>query len=100
MSVIIVPDSSGYGDLRAAAIAYRDRLTEEMAGDMRRYAPVLSGDLRGTIRTQLGGPAVARIWIGDVAAGIDYHTYQEFGTSRMDAQPYIRPAVYQYRGGR
>lgn len=100
MGVVIVPDNSGQSEIQVAANAYRDRLTKEMAGDMRRYAPVLSGDLLGTIREELGGPVVARIWIGDVAAGIDWHLYNEFGTSRMDAQPYIRPAVYQYRGGR
>lgn len=100
MTVVVVPNQAGIEQVIAAGIAYRDRLTEEMADDMRRYSPVLTGDLCGTIRTDLGGPVVARIWAGDVAAGIDWHLYNEFGTSRMDPQPYIRPAVYQYRGGR
>lgn len=91
-------NSAGLAAVLAAARDYRDQLTEEIADDSRRYVPILSGDLRASIRTDLGGPEVAVIWYGDVAADVDYHLYQEFGTSRMDAQPYIRPAVYQYRG--
>lgn len=98
MAVRVTISGAGVSQIQAAANRVRDRLTEAIAADSRRYVPVLSGDLRGSIRTDLGGAAVARIWYGDVAAGIDYHVYQEFGTSRMAAQPYIRPAVYQYRG--
>ncbi len=95
----VVIDRSGVNLVLESALRVRDEVAEEIAADMRRYVPVLSGDLRGTIRTALSA-AVARIWIGDVGAGIDYHLYQEFGTSRMQAQPYIRPAVYQFRGTR
>lgn len=95
----VVINVSGINAVVASGRRVRDELAEEIASDIRRYSPVLSGDLRGTVRTDLSG-AAARIWIGDVGAGIDYHLYQEFGTTRMAAQPYIRPAVYQYRGVR
>lgn len=88
--------ASGVADVQAAADRYAGRLAEEMADDMRRLAPVLSGLLRSTIRVDHGSP-VTRVWIGDTAAGVDYHLYQEFGTSRMAAQPFIRPAVYRRR---
>lgn len=100
MSTRVILDQSGIQAVLLAGIRVRDQVTEEIADDVRRYAPVLTGDLRSTVRTDLGGPAVSRIWYGDVAAGIDYHLYQEFGTSRMAAQPALRPAVYQYRGAR
>lgn len=80
---------------RASAHAAR-RAAEDMAQDMRRYVPVETGELRATIRVE-NLPTGARITIGDVAAGVDYHLYQEYGTSVMAAQPYIRPAVYQAR---
>ena len=96
MSVRTRPYRPGIAAVIDRAYAYRDRLAEDIAADSRRYAPVLSGELRASIRTVLGG-RVARIWWGDVAADVNYHLYQEFGTSRMAAQPYIRPAVYQYR---
>jgi HK97 gp10 family phage protein len=88
--------ASGVAEVHAAADRYAGRLAEEIADDMRRLAPVLSGALRATIRVEHGSP-VTRIWVGDTAAGIDYHLYQEYGTSRMAAQPFIRPAVYVRR---
>lgn len=71
-------------------------ITDAVADDMRRYVPVLSGDLRGTIEEEhLDGEG--RVYFGDPDAGVDYHLYQEFGTSRMAAQPYARPALYKRR---
>lgn len=90
-------DRNGMEQVRIAAVRGTLVIAEEMAADMRRYAPVESGDLVATIRVEPGDP-IHRIWIGDVAGGVDYHLYQEFGTSVMVAQPYIRPAVYQKRG--
>jgi len=94
-SVII--NYGGLGEVRAEAARGCLFIVEAMADDMRRYAPVLSGELVASIRVEPGA-VVHRIWIGDVAGGVDYHLYQEFGTSVMAAQPYIRPAVYQKRG--
>lgn len=71
-------------------------ITDAVAEDMRRYVPVLSGDLRETIEAEhLEGEG--RVYFGDPANGVDYHLYQEFGTSRMGAQPYARPALYKRR---
>jgi hypothetical protein len=71
-------------------------VTDAVADDMRRYVPVLSGDLRSTIRVE-HGHGFGRVFFGDVGRGIDYHLYVEFGTSRMAAQPFARPALYQSR---
>jgi hypothetical protein len=77
-----------------------ERVVEPMAEDMRTYVPVLSGDLKRTIRTygpDVLGPGRFQVWVGDTAGGVDYHLWVEFGTSIMDAQPFIRPAVYRLR---
>jgi HK97 gp10 family phage protein len=71
-------------------------ITDAVAKDMRRYVPVLSGDLRSTIRVE-HGEGFGRVHFGDVSRGIDYHLYVEFGTSKMAAQPFARPALYQAR---
>jgi hypothetical protein len=89
--------AAGVAEVHREANRYAGELAEDIASDMRRYVPVLTGDLRSTIRVVHGDP-VTRIWFGDVAAGIDYHLHQEYGTSVMEAQPYARPAVYQVRG--
>jgi HK97 gp10 family phage protein len=96
MRVRVRVNATGHAQLQAAADRYAGELAEDMADDMRRMVPVLSGLLRSTIRVEHGSP-VTRIWVGDTAAGVDYHLYQEFGTSRMAAQPFIRPAVYRRR---
>jgi hypothetical protein len=71
-------------------------VTDAVTADARRYVPVLTGRLRGTIRAEhLTGSG--RVWFGNVAAGVDYHLYVEYGTSRMAAQPYMRPALFQAR---
>lgn len=71
-------------------------VTDAVAEDARRYVPVLSGDLLSTIHAEhLDGEG--RVHCGDVGRGIDYHLYQEFGTSIMAAQPYMRPALYKTR---
>lgn len=88
----------GVVELQARADQLRDDLAEQIADDMRRFVAVLTGALRGTIRT-VSLLEAAQIWFGNIAEGIDYHLYQEYGTSRMAAQPYARPAIYQYRAG-
>ncbi|HET9234927.1 MAG TPA: HK97 gp10 family phage protein [Candidatus Eisenbacteria bacterium] len=71
-------------------------VTDAVAQDMRRYVPVLTGNLRSTIRVE-HGEGYGRVYFGSVDRGIDYHLYVEFGTSRMAAQPFARPALYQAR---
>jgi hypothetical protein len=71
-------------------------VTDAVAEDMRRMVPVLSGDLLATIEAEHGA-GFGRVHFGDVDSGVDYHLYQEFGTSRMAAQPYARPALYRRR---
>lgn len=58
---------------------------------MKAMTPVDTGRLRGseTIQSSPG-----RYVVGPV--GVPYAAYVEFGTSRMRAQPYVRPAVQQY----
>ncbi len=71
-------------------------VTDAVAEDAQRYVPVLSGDLLSTIHAEhLEGEG--RVHCGDISRGIDYHLYQEFGTSKMAAQPYMRPALYKRR---
>lgn len=74
----------------------------DVADDMRRYVPVLSGDLKATIRVS-HHEGYSRVWFGDVlgrhgrGVKVDYHLYVEYGTSRMAAQPYARPALFKER---
>jgi len=59
--------------------------------EMKKIVPVDTGRLRSSIVVQ-GSPG--RYVVGPV--GVPYASYVEFGTSRMRAQPYVRPAVQKY----
>jgi HK97 gp10 family phage protein len=56
--------------------------------DAKARAPVLTGNLRRSI-TMEDGPGEFEINIG---TDVVYAPFQEFGTSRMAARPYLRPA--------
>ena len=54
----------------------------------KRLAPVKTGRLRASIHTEPTRPA-NRIVVSD---GVEYGAFQEFGTSKMKAKPFMRPA--------
>lgn len=56
-----------------------------------KLAPVDEGHLKRSLTPSVdGNKDVAE---GAVSTNVEYAAYQEFGTSRMRAQPYLRPAV-------
>lgn len=52
-----------------------------------RIVPVDTGRLRASIRTEVSGNTIT------LSAGTDYAEYVEFGTFKMNPQPFMRPAV-------
>jgi len=58
---------------------------------MKQMTPVDTGRLRASETVQA---TPGRYVVGPV--GVPYAVYVEFGTSRMRAQPYVRPAVQKY----
>lgn len=96
--VRVVPDGAGHAALsRAVNVQVVRPVTEAVAEDMRRYVPILSGDLHDSIRTEYPADTEGQVHFGDTDEGVDYHLYQEYGTSRMRAQPYARPALFKSR---
>lgn len=96
--------ADGVAEVHSAASEYAWELSGDIVEDMKRFVPILSGDLLSTIRRERI-PGGARIHAGSVdgthsASGepVDYHLHQEYGTKNMAAQPFIRPAVYRWRG--
>ena len=63
----------------------------DIAAGAKNRAPVDTGALRNSITTQTqGNRDYAR---GEVGPTVNYGGYVERGTSRMSAQPYLRPAT-------
>lgn len=58
--------------------------------EAQRIVPVDTGALRKTIRVEVQGETVMLLAGGDE---VDYHLHVEFGTVKMKAQPYMRPAI-------
>lgn len=74
------------GQLLAALLAGAKAIENEAV----RLAPVDKGLLRSSIHSEAGragGGLIVRI-----GTNVEYSIYQEFGTSRMRAQPFLRPA--------
>ena len=75
-----------------------NRIAEEKAGevatDMKELAQELvrvrTGYLRSTIHAEAEGTTVT------LGASADYASYNEFGTYKMSAQPFLRPAFDLY----
>lgn len=63
---------------------------EEVAAFAKTLAPVDTGALRDSIASHSGaeGPASA-----EILAEVPYAAFVEFGTSLMEASPYLRPAL-------
>lgn len=57
-------------------------------GKAKTLAPVDTGALKNSLHTEMRGKLTAV-----VADGVEYGIYQEFGTSRMGAHPFLVPAV-------
>jgi HK97 gp10 family phage protein len=69
-----------------------DKICSEAASqaskEARRIVPVRTGRLKRSIRKEQTGQGAYR-----VGSKVEYAGYVEYGTSRMQAQPYLRPAA-------
>lgn len=78
-----------------------------MVGLAQVYCPVDTGALRDSIRVERGGEGkgwrTVRVRAGGYVINpkshklVNYSNYVEFGTARMDAQPFMRPAWEQVK---
>lgn len=71
----------------AAMDTWMEMVGTQIEQTMKTMAPVKTGRLRNSIRVT---SAPGRVQVGPV--DVDYDVYQEYGTSRMKAQPFARPA--------
>jgi HK97 gp10 family phage protein len=94
-------DGTGVAEVERRTDSLVERLADLSAADMERTAPVDSGDMVSTIRVEKPRDLVRHVKCGGMvgASGeyVDYAVYVELGTSRMAAQPFMRPALYRLR---
>jgi len=71
-----------------------NRVGNELEGNAKRFAPVDTGLLRSSIHQEYpGGDILAQIAILEMDC--NYAIYQELGTYKMAAQPFMTPAIEQ-----
>lgn len=112
MAVVLNDDESGYAAIEVECVKLNSRITEEVAADARRGCPVDTGALLESIDVKHVEPLV-----GHVTVGTQYWDMNEYGGvlgnhtegpypptirrtdqhSHMDAQPFMRPALYVER---
>lgn len=63
----------------------------QMEREANRLVPVDTGNLRGSIGSST--EAKRNLIVADVWAGAEYARHVELGTTRMTAQPFLRPAL-------
>jgi HK97 gp10 family phage protein len=68
-----------------------------IADEAKNLVPVDEGNLQDTIAVQVEGDVVQLV-AGGGDLPVDYQGYVEFGTSKMPAQPYMRPAIDNKQG--
>lgn len=85
------------GAVGPIAVAVQRKYAALIVQEARRIVPVRTGALRDSIGIAPGGEAGSLGMSGvTIEAGEDYAGYVEFGTSRMSARPYMRPALRKY----
>jgi HK97 gp10 family phage protein len=86
---------AGLAAIQYASNRYARRVADEVRDDMERLAAVDTGLMKASISVEAVGDTTY-ITVGD--NGAFYWSYVEWGTSRMKAQPFIRPALDRRRG--
>lgn len=98
--IVLVPDAEGRIDTRPVL---RD-IVDDVADVMRQLAPVDEGDMVSTVRPSVISETLGRVTVGGMPGEVTgkpvgYAHYVERGTSKMSAQPFMRPALFRYRTG-
>ena len=73
---------------RSGALA----IATEIVGQAISIVPVKDGNLRNSIQAREDGDGAI------VGTNIEYAAFVEYGTRRMSARPYLRPAIDSVRG--
>lgn len=78
-----------------AAVATRKTATA-INRDAKALAPVDTGNLRASLGVEFSGDGRAGVMRAEIGPSASYGLYVEMGTSRMAAQPYLRPATERH----
>jgi HK97 gp10 family phage protein len=85
--------------LDAALEKLASRYAIEMEREAKRLVPVDTGTLRDSIQGDV--KRIVTRWVAEVRSNADgsapYDRFVEFGTTLMEAQPFLRPTIQKFR---
>jgi HK97 gp10 family phage protein len=95
----VVDRTLGNGGMAVIAAGMRSKLQSMVykiaaliSAEAKHFSPIDTGRLRASIHIEPLGPLKYQI-----CTNVYYAIYQEFGTSKMKAHPYMRPAAAKVR---
>lgn len=80
-------------ELKPKARAIVNKYGLAVTASSAKNAPVLTGALRDSITSESRMTGDMTFTVSD---GVEYGVYQEFGTSKMGAWPFMRPAIEEW----
>lgn len=84
---------NGTGRFDKETIAVLRRAAVKVRRRQRELAPTDEGDLKRSITYRIRGTRWRRVAEIGPKLGEMYPVYQEYGTARMEANPYVRPSM-------
>lgn len=87
------------GQVGAKAAAAVKKTAFDIEADAKALAPVDTGNLRGSISTDIIGDGRFGSIEAEIGPTAEYGAFVEYGTSRMGPQPYMRPAFERREPG-
>lgn len=88
--------AAALGDFKEEAWAQSGERAQQIKSGAERRAPKLSGEGAASIAVTEGTDEEGRYI--EVGTDVEHMFYQEFGTSRMPAHPFMRPSIAENSG--
>lgn len=85
--------NTGAQRVGATAAAVTRKTAADITRDAKTLAPVDTGNLRASIGSTIRGDGRMGVVRAEIGPTASYGIYVEMGTSRMAAQPFLRPAT-------
>lgn len=92
MATHVVFESDWHRHIGGEVSDLLERLGAEITADAKIACPVETGRLRDSLDYEVRGATL------NVGTNVDYAVYVEEGTRYMNAEPFLRPALYRVRG--
>jgi HK97 gp10 family phage protein len=89
----LIFNNEGLAELERVLVNSLDAIAHDIEAEAKILAPVLTGDLKKSIKVKEGDNKWEKLIGSFKEDKIYYAIYQELGTVKMDPNPFLRPAL-------